>query len=64
MTLRAYLHILLKRWRMVLLGTVVGLGAAGLFSYLATPVYAANATAFVRVAPSGWTRPAPSSAGA
>jgi capsular exopolysaccharide synthesis family protein len=52
-TLRAYLHILLKRWRMVLLGTVVGLGAAGLFSYLATPVYAANATAFVAISSAG-----------
>jgi len=53
MTLRAYLQILLKRWRIVVACTVLVLGAAGTLTYLTPPTYAANATAFVSISSSG-----------
>lgn len=49
MTLRAYLQILLKRWRIVVACTVLVLGAAGTLTYLTPPTYAASATAFVSI---------------
>ena len=53
MTLRAYLQILLKRWRIVVACTVLVLGAAGTLTYLTPPTYAANATAFVSINSTG-----------
>ena len=53
MTLRAYLQVLLKRWRVVVALTALGLLAAGTASYLATPTYTANATAFVAISTAG-----------
>lgn len=53
MTLRAYLRILLKRWRIVVAGTVLVLGAAGVLTYLTPPTYAAHATAFVSISSTG-----------
>jgi capsular exopolysaccharide synthesis family protein len=52
-TLRGYLQILLKRWRIVLACTVLVLGGAGTLTYLTTPTYAANATAFVSISSAG-----------
>ena len=53
MTLRAYLQILLKRWRIVVACTVLVLGAAATLTYLTPPTYAANATAFVSISSAG-----------
>ena len=53
MTLRAYLQILLKRWRIVVACTVLVLGAAATLTYLTPPTYAANATAFVSISQAG-----------
>lgn len=53
MTLRAYVQILLKRWRIVVACTVLVLGAAGTLTYLTPPTYAANATAFVSISSAG-----------
>lgn len=53
MTLRAYLQILLKRWRIVVAFTVLVLGAAGALTYLTPPTYAAHATAFVSISSAG-----------
>ncbi|KQU67661.1 polysaccharide biosynthesis tyrosine autokinase [Phycicoccus sp. Root101] len=52
MTLRAYLHVLFKRWRIVLAATVLGVLSAGVLSYLAVPTYTANATLFVAISAS------------
>lgn len=53
MTLRAYLQILLKRWRILVACTVLVLGAAGTLTYLTPPTYAASATAFVSISSAG-----------
>ena len=53
MTLRAYLQILLKRWRIVVACTVLVLGSAATLTYLTPPTYAANATAFVSISSAG-----------
>jgi capsular exopolysaccharide synthesis family protein len=52
-TLRAYLQVLLKRWRIVVACTVLVLGAAATLTYLTPPTYAANATAFVSISSAG-----------
>jgi capsular exopolysaccharide synthesis family protein len=52
-TLRDYLRIVLKRWRIVVACTVLVLGAAGVLTYLTPPTYAAHATAFVSISSTG-----------
>ena len=53
MTLRGYLQVLLKRWRILTACTLLVLNAAAALTYLQTPLYAANATSFVSIASSG-----------
>ena len=47
MDLRDYLRILRGRWRLILLCTLLALGAAAAATYLATPMYQAQAQLFV-----------------
>ncbi len=49
MDLRDYIDILRARWRLITVTTLLGLLAAALVSMLATPMYTATTTVFVRV---------------
>ncbi|GAB3078149.1 tyrosine-protein kinase domain-containing protein [Pedococcus soli] len=53
MTLRAYLQILLKRWRILTACALLVLVGAGAFTYLTPPTYAATSTAFVSINTAG-----------
>ncbi len=55
MTLRAYMQILLKRWRILTACTLLVLVAAGALTYLTPPTYSATSTAFVSINAAGST---------
>ncbi len=53
MDLRDYLRVVRKRWVSIALITLLGLGAAGLFTYLQPKVYTATAQTFVAISNDG-----------
>ncbi|MBI9116195.1 polysaccharide biosynthesis tyrosine autokinase [Sanguibacter suaedae] len=55
MELHAYLSILRKRWISIVTITLLCLGAAGVISYLSTPMYEARSQVFVSVRTGGTT---------
>ena len=53
MELRDYIHILRKNWLVIVVMTLVGIGAAAAFSLTRTPLYQATSTVFVSTQASG-----------
>ncbi len=53
MELRDYIHVLRKNWLIIVVMTLVGVGAAAAFSLTRTPMYQATSTVFVSTQASG-----------